>query len=332
MTTEPTTNLPPCPLPGCEGGEHHYHDFEAYTTGGGHSCASTVRSGFRCYSQHQPEPIELPEVTDEPTVTGATSDGYHSFDELYEYRMLYNAHAAHGWRAAGVPVVKSWRHSDGEECFGGGWFIVTAELPAGQVSNHYASEHWGLFKVPEVEFAPEWDGHTPADAALRLRIEAEHARPGLVTDEMVEIKAEAERRFPLWLPTGDYEIDREDYSELDAKWQNEDTERDRAHFVQGAEWQAERDAERIAEQTARAEAVEAKLAEEHRDSLAATLIEVQREKLALERAITRVRGLHHPGSVCRHCNSLGLGQRVSWPCPTIQALDGDGAESLGVEA
>lgn len=54
---------------------------------------------------------------------------------------------------------------------------------------------------------------------------------------------EAERRFPLWLPTGDYEIDREDYSELDAEWQNADTERDRAHFVQGAEWQAERDAE-----------------------------------------------------------------------------------------
>lgn len=61
-----------------------------------------------------------------------------------------------------------------------------------------------------------------------------------------EARAEAERRFRLWLPTGDYEIDREDYSELDAQWQNEDTERDRAHFVQGAKWQAERDAERIA--------------------------------------------------------------------------------------
>ena len=33
-------------------------------------------------------------------------------------------------------------------------------------------------------------------------------------------------------------------------------------------------------------------AEGHRDSLAATLIEVQREKLALERAIERVRELH----------------------------------------
>ena len=26
--------------------------------------------------------------------------------------------------------------------------------------------------------------------------------------------------------------------------------------------------------------------------------------------------------VCGHCNAQGLGQRVPWPCPTIQALDG----------
>lgn len=26
--------------------------------------------------------------------------------------------------------------------------------------------------------------------------------------------------------------------------------------------------------------------------------------------------------VCGHCNAAGLGQRVPWPCPTIQALDG----------
>lgn len=102
--------------------------------------------------------------------TGEISDGYHTFNELYEYRMLYNAHAAQGWLGAGIPVVKSWRHSDGELCFGGGWFIVTATLPTGQVSNHYQADAWGLFAVPEVECAPVWDGHTPAEAADRLRI------------------------------------------------------------------------------------------------------------------------------------------------------------------
>lgn len=30
--------------------------------------------------------------------------------------------------------------------------------------------------------------------------------------------------------------------------------------------------------------------------------------------------------VCGHCNAQGLGQRVPWPCPTIQALDGGGRD------
>lgn len=100
---------------------------------------------------------------------GDEGDEHHTMEELYEYRMLYNAHAVQGWLAAGVPVVKSWRHSDGELCFGGGWFIVVATLPTGQVANHYAAEHWALFDVPAVELPPEYDGHTPAVAAARLR-------------------------------------------------------------------------------------------------------------------------------------------------------------------
>ena len=100
---------------------------------------------------------------------GDVSDGYHTFRELYEYRMLYNA----AWLNLSVqhnefPVVKSWRHSDGELCFGGGWFVVVATLPTGQVSNHYKAEHWDKFVVPEGE-PPAYDGHTPADAADRLR-------------------------------------------------------------------------------------------------------------------------------------------------------------------
>jgi len=102
-------------------------------------------------------------------VDDATSDGYHTFAELYEYQMLYNAHAARGWLAAGIPVMKSWRHSDGEPCFDGGWFVVVAQLPTGQVSNHYPAADWDLFDVPEVETAPVWDGHTPREAARRLR-------------------------------------------------------------------------------------------------------------------------------------------------------------------
>lgn len=99
------------------------------------------------------------------------SDGYHTFSELYRYRMLYNA-ALFNILAANeiAPVCKSYKHSDGENCFGGGWFIVIANLPTGQISNHYENRYWDLFKVPELNCAPEYDGHTPVEAANRLEL------------------------------------------------------------------------------------------------------------------------------------------------------------------
>jgi hypothetical protein len=112
------------------------------------------------------------------TITEDTSDGYHTFKELYLYRMLYSAaffnsmKTATGSPESGQPywfdVHKSWRHNDGELCFGGGWFIVMATLPTGQVSNHYESQWWDLFDIPEYPVANKYDGHTPQEAADRL--------------------------------------------------------------------------------------------------------------------------------------------------------------------
>lgn len=107
----------------------------------------------------------------ERTIDENTSDGYHTFQELYRYRMLYNTAFFNMLaRHTDIPVVKSRRHGDGEPCFGGGWFIVMAQLPTGQVSNHYEDRYWDLFYVPEAEKAPVWDGHTPNDAADRLEL------------------------------------------------------------------------------------------------------------------------------------------------------------------
>lgn len=102
----------------------------------------------------------------EPQDKGEISDGYHTFNELYYYRMLYNAAVFNmlpkEW------VHKSKKHNDGEECFGGGWFIVMANLPTGQISNHYELKYWDLFQITEKEVADKWDGHTPKEAADRL--------------------------------------------------------------------------------------------------------------------------------------------------------------------
>lgn len=103
-------------------------------------------------------------------VDGGTSDGQHTFDELYQFRMLYNAALFSEWGVADrYDVHKSWRHHDGELCFGGGWFIVIAQLPTGQISNHYPAKDWDLFHVPHREVAAEWDGHNASDVAVRLQ-------------------------------------------------------------------------------------------------------------------------------------------------------------------
>ena len=109
------------------------------------------------------------------------SDGWHTFSGLYDIRLAYNVALFNEWAqqcnedtlATGNPkhdVHKSTRHHNGELCFGGGWFIVVANLPSGQISNHYEMKHWDLFRVPSVEKAKyEWDGHTSEDIIKRLK-------------------------------------------------------------------------------------------------------------------------------------------------------------------
>lgn len=105
----------------------------------------------------------------ENQVTGDTSDGYHTFNELYHYRMLYNAlYVNELIKNNPYAVHKSKRHSDGELAFGGGWFVVTMDLPTGQVTNHYELKDWDKFHCAELDKAPEWDGHTPQEAAKRM--------------------------------------------------------------------------------------------------------------------------------------------------------------------
>ena len=102
-------------------------------------------------------------------INGETSDGYHTFNELYAHRRVLTAVLFNEWALAGeFGVYKSWRHSDGKLCFGGGWFIVVAELPYGMISYHYEAEYWDLFKIPEGKMALEYDGHTSQDVIERL--------------------------------------------------------------------------------------------------------------------------------------------------------------------
>lgn len=95
------------------------------------------------------------------------SDGFHTFKEYETFRMLYNA-ALFNCLVDKCKVCKSLYHDDGEKPFGGGYFVVYAELPTGQISNHYELEYWDLFNIPIVNKAPKWDGHTTSDVMDRL--------------------------------------------------------------------------------------------------------------------------------------------------------------------
>jgi hypothetical protein len=108
-------------------------------------------------------------IADAEKVDGNTSDGYHTFNELYDFRLLYNAAFFNQLMSTDIPVAKSKLHADGTEPFGGGWFIVHAHLPTGDITNHYELKDWDLFHITEIDRAPEWDGHTPQDVAKRLR-------------------------------------------------------------------------------------------------------------------------------------------------------------------
>ena len=88
---------------------------------------------------------------------GQVSDGYHTFDDLYNQRLylfatIVNLKPSFAW--------KSKKHEDDNLCFGGGWFVVGINTPAGPYTYHYEEKHWDLFKCKELDKAPLFDGHT----------------------------------------------------------------------------------------------------------------------------------------------------------------------------
>ena len=96
---------------------------------------------------------------------GEVSDGFHTFNGLYEQRMILFAALVKAYKDK---AWKSYRHENGEYCFGGGWFIVGIDTPEGSYTYHYENKYWGMFDCVELPRAKHWDGHTEADAETRL--------------------------------------------------------------------------------------------------------------------------------------------------------------------
>ena len=106
---------------------------------------------------------------------GEISDGYHTFNELYDHRItLYIAlckaiHLSCENNGFNNIVWRSKKHSDGSMM--DGWFIMGIGKKAGeQVTYHLPLDRWKETDFAEtLDKAPEYDGHTPADTLERLK-------------------------------------------------------------------------------------------------------------------------------------------------------------------
>ncbi|QJX62989.1 hypothetical protein HLK66_15875 [Niallia circulans] len=98
-------------------------------------------------------------------IDGNTSDGYHTFNELYYHRMILfsiicNQNKAKSW--------KSKKHHDGSMY--DNYFIVGVSTDEGDYTYHYHLDEWDYFDVKELSLAPEWDGHKPEDITRLLTL------------------------------------------------------------------------------------------------------------------------------------------------------------------
>ncbi len=99
-------------------------------------------------------------------INGDTSDGYHTFDELYEHRHLLFLN----WCL--IEHKKAYYKMDPSTP---GWFILMMELPFGpQISYHLPDKYLSLVqRCIRDRPAPEFDGHTSKDVLERLAMRLE---------------------------------------------------------------------------------------------------------------------------------------------------------------
>ena len=121
------------------------------------------------------EPRHYRVVPVEEGRVGAMSDGYHTYDELYEHRnlLLLLAHrlgdglslAPFGWMSR--------RHADGSTV--DGYFVVGLDLHTGsetlEISYHLPDRLWDLAEAAGLLpiARGKWDGHTASDVVDRIR-------------------------------------------------------------------------------------------------------------------------------------------------------------------
>lgn len=90
---------------------------------------------------------------------GQISDGYHTFDELYEHRVLLYLSLL---KCSNLKT--HWMRN-----YYPGWHVVFLELPTGQISYHVPAKHTLFLEKNFGELSSSiWDGHMSKDVVARL--------------------------------------------------------------------------------------------------------------------------------------------------------------------
>jgi len=124
-------------------------------------------------------------INAEDFFTESISDGYHTFDELYDHRItlyialckalqkpLHYGDIRNTPAGEGKLVWRSKRHSDGQICFGTGtqYVLGIGHIPGKQITYHVPIERWDETDFADtLKKAPEWDNHTSEDVLVRIK-------------------------------------------------------------------------------------------------------------------------------------------------------------------
>lgn len=94
------------------------------------------------------------------------SDGYHTFEELYEHRHIIFIALCKNYKNK---VWRSKLHLDGSNY--AGWFILGINKEKGkQITYHLPINKWKETSFTEtLKKAPEFDGHSPKDVINRIK-------------------------------------------------------------------------------------------------------------------------------------------------------------------
>lgn len=96
---------------------------------------------------------------------GEISDGYHTFNQLYDHRNLLFLNLV---TANPALSFKTWLNDKKEKREG--WFILGMNTEHGQITYHLPAQFWDMAVVKEVEYNFDYDGHASDDVCERLAL------------------------------------------------------------------------------------------------------------------------------------------------------------------